>query len=321
MKKSFVASLLRLVLQCAVARERLSLNSYDGQQWQLFSSAIAAAADIRIAKDTWQPESYINGIVPGTVFSAYVAAGEEDDPNFGDNIYRVNESKYNVAHWYRTSFDRLASATDGSRTILTFEGVNRSAIVYFNGKRIGYIKGHVMKVRYDVTDLMLDKGNFLAVKILMMKDEWLPRTSNFVNYCCPTYVPSHSWDWMPYVPGLNTGITNDVYIETFGEVTVRDPWVRTKLSRNNTRATLSASTSLVNLTAEESTVSVKATIQPGNYSVTKEITIAAGDSIDVKMPDVTVENPLLWWPNGYGEQNLYLCDFEVTRNGKIIDSY
>jgi hypothetical protein len=310
---------LTLSATTATASDKLSLNSVDGQKWQLFSSSQLKAADVRAAKESWQPEESIDGIVPGTAFAAYVAAGKEEEPGYADNIYNIDESPYNVAHWYRTSFDRPAQSV-GKRTVLTFEGVNRSAIVYFNGKKLGMIKGHVMKTRYDVTDLMKDTGNFLAVKIVMMSSDFLPRTSNFVNYTCPTYIASHSWDWMPYVPGLNTGITNDVYLEFTGGAALRDPWIRQELSNNYTTATLKPQTSLVNLSGEAMSVQVKATVMPGGRSVTKQVELAAGDSIDVVMPDIVISNPKLWWPNGYGEQNLYTCRFDVTSDGDGVDT-
>ena len=43
--------------------------------------------------------------VPGTVFAAYVDAGKEKDPNFGDNIHQVDRSKYDREYWYRTEFE------------------------------------------------------------------------------------------------------------------------------------------------------------------------------------------------------------------------
>lgn len=316
-----IAGILVTLLSATTVRanEVLSLSSYDGQRWELFSSAIASGLDLMTAKPSFQPSEWIEGIVPGTVFAAYVAAGKEDDPNYGDNIYHVDESKYNVHHWYRTTFDR-PQQSQGHRTILTFEGINRYADVYFNGKRLGTISGHVRKMSFDVTDRLQDTDNLVAVKIRMMKDNFLPRTSNFVNYCCPTYVASHSWDWMPYVPGLNTGITNDVYLEFTGDVTACDPWVKTTLKDNYTKAEIRPLVSLKNLTAEERTVDVKATIMPGGQQVVKTVTVAAGDSVAVDMESVDVDNPRLWWPNGYGDANLYSCHYEVTENGQVIDS-
>ena len=45
-----------------------------------------------------------------------------------------------------------------------------------------------------------------------------------------------------------------------------------------------------------------------------------GDSIDVALNDVIVDSPLLWWPNGSGEQNLYTCRFDVVKGTQVIDT-
>lgn len=301
------------------ANEVLSLNSYDGTKWQVFPAANLMWG--RIVRADFQPDDYVEGIVPGTIFSAYVAAGREEDPNWGDNIYRVDESKYNQTFWYRTTFTRPELA-EGQHAILVFEGTNRYATVYLNGRLLNRsrIKGHVMKVRYDITSYLQD-DNILAVKIEMPAANHIARSDNFVNYVVPTYVASHSWDWMPYVPGLNCGITNDVYIEKAGEVTLRDPWVRTaSLTDNNQAASLSLQTSLMNLTQDDATVELRATVMPGNITTTKAVTIHAGDSIDVSFNNVDVKNPLLWWPNGTGSPNLYTCLFEVVKDGQTIDT-
>lgn len=301
------------------ANEVLSLNSYDGTKWQVFPAANLMWG--RIVRADFQPDDYVEGIVPGTIFSAYVAAGREEDPNWGDNIYRVDESKYNQTFWYRTKFTRPELA-EGQHAILVFEGTNRYATVYLNGRLLNRsrIKGHVMKVRYDITSYLQD-DNILAVKIEMPAANHIARSDNFVNYVVPTYVASHSWDWMPYVPGLNCGITNDVYIEKAGEVTLRDPWVRTaSLTDNNQAASLSLQTSLMNLTQDDATVELRATVMPGNITTTKAVTIHAGDSIDVSFNNVDVKNPLLWWPNGTGSPNLYTCLFEVVKDGQTIDT-
>lgn len=174
------------------ANEVLSLNSYDGTKWQVFPAANLMWG--RIVRADFQPDDYVEGIVPGTIFSAYVAAGREEDPNWGDNIYRVDESKYNQTFWYRTKFTRPELA-EGQHAILVFEGTNRYATVYLNGRLLNRsrIKGHVMKVRYDITSYLQD-DNILAVKIEMPAANHIARSDNFVNYVVPTYVASHSWD-------------------------------------------------------------------------------------------------------------------------------
>lgn len=298
--------------------DRLSLDSYDGQHWQLFPATPENMIEARDA--TYVPDDYVEGIVPGTAFAAYVAAGREKDPNFSDNIYKVDETKYNRPFWYRTFFDKPA-LTDGQHLLLVLEGTHRSSVVYLNGRRLGAIEGHVLKVRHDITAMLRDKDNVLSILIRPQVDKVLDRNASFVNYVCPTYISSHSWDWMPYVPGLNCGVTNDVFLETSGGITLRDPWVRTaSLLADRSTAVLNVRTSLVNLTSTQKTVQVRATVTPGNYVLTSDVTVQAGDSVSVTLDDLTVENPRLWWPNGYGEQALYDCRMEVVADGIVIDA-
>lgn len=311
-----IALLAVACLPRARANDLLSLNSTDGTRWQVFACDGVATAEA-LAQGAL-PAGGVEGIVPGTVFAAYVAAGQEADPDYGDNIYRVDETKYNKSFWYRTTFARPTLAAQG-RAVLTFEGINRYATVYLNGQRLGTIKGHVLKVRYDITSL-LQATNVLAVKIDMPAERTLARDASFVNYVCPTYVASHSWDWMPYVPGLNCGITNDVYIELAGDVTARDPWVRPLLSTDNAQATLQLRTSLQNLASASRHVEVRATIVETGQRVSSSVDIAAADSIDLRLPDIAISQPRLWWPNGSGPQNLYTCRFDVVRDGSVVDS-
>ncbi|MGN0069618.1 MAG: discoidin domain-containing protein [Prevotella sp.] len=317
MKHRFVLVVcLSLMWQLAFGNDILSLDSEAGTLWQVFPRSGAMAAEV--SSENFEPDDYVPGIVPGTVFNAYVEAGREADPTYADNIYRTDESKYNQSFWYRTVFLRPQAAS-GRHTVLVFEGINRYATVYLNGMKLGTIKGHVLKVRYDITALLKDK-NVLAVRIDMPADGHIEREENFVNYVCPTYVAAHSWDWTPYVPGLDCGITNDVYLELAGDVNIRDPWVRTTaLDDSYSSATLNLQTSVVNMSGAPVQAVVKAKVSPGDYEVNRSVALETGDSVDVSLGDVLVRNPELWWPNGSGQQNLYTCRFEVEIDGKTVD--
>lgn len=151
MRRFALASLTLTLLCCLSARagETYSLDSYDGTEWKVFSAD--GLTWTKVAGASFEPADWVPGIVPGTVFVAYVNAGREENPDWGDNIYRVDESKYNRSFWYRTEFHRPPPSV-GRRTILTLEGINRYAWVCFNGKKLGQIKGHVQMTRFDVTD-------------------------------------------------------------------------------------------------------------------------------------------------------------------------
>ena len=104
---------------------------------------------------------YVKGVVPGTVFTAYVEAGIVSDPNYADNIYKVDETFYNRPFWYRTEFELPSSYSEGRRVWLHFDNTNRFADFYFNGEKISGTKtstkdvsGHMLRSKFDVTNLM-----------------------------------------------------------------------------------------------------------------------------------------------------------------------
>ncbi|MBR4778441.1 MAG: hypothetical protein IK011_00970 [Bacteroidaceae bacterium] len=307
----FILLSLNLSLQSTFASDVLSLDSFDGTEWQVFPAE--GLKWNAVAGDDFEPDDWVPGVVPGTVFVAYVEAGREENPDWGDNIYRVDETFYNRSFWYRTTFPRPVQA-EGRRTILTLEGINRYAWVCFNGKKLGQIKGHVQKAQYDVTDLLRD-NNTVAVRVDMPDSKHTGRDQSFVNYVCPTYVASHSWDWMPYVPGLNCGITNDIYLEFTGYTDVLGTWVRSFLNDTYTTATLAIETEAVNLTDDSTSVTLLATIRPGNYTAKRNVTLAPGETLAVAFDSILIDNPRLWWPNGSGPQNLYTCTIVALKDG------
>ena len=116
---------------------------------------------------------YVKGVVPGAVFTAYVEAGIVPDPNYADNIYKVDETFYNRPFWYRTEFELPSSYSEGKRVWLHFDNTNRFADFYFNGEKISGTKtstkdvsGHMLRSKFDVTNLIKKSGkNVIAVLI------------------------------------------------------------------------------------------------------------------------------------------------------------
>ena len=172
----YLVLLVCMISVSSYGNDIITLNSGGEIEWQVFP--VGKTVYVRVAKVGYEPEEYVPGIVPGTIFSAYVAAGKEEEPSYGDNIYNVDESKYNQAFWYRTTFKK--PETNGRRVILVLEGTNRYGTVYLNGKKLKQIRGHVLMMRHDITDLLAE-DNCLAVRIDMPSSSFLSRTSNFAD--------------------------------------------------------------------------------------------------------------------------------------------
>ncbi|WP_300698764.1 discoidin domain-containing protein [Bacteroides sp.] len=269
-----------------------------------------------LLKNGYDAADWVDAVVPGTAFNSYVVAGLEKDPNFGNNIHQVDRSKYDRSFWYRTEF--ILPADFNKELIwLNFNGVNRKADIYLNGQMLGTLDGFMHRGRFNVTGLVRKNvSNVLAVLVHM------PQTP-LANQGSPTYLSSGGWDWMPYVPGLNSGITDKVYLSNTGVATLIDPWIRAELP-SNARADVSVQLEVKNNASKSEKALVKGTIMPGNITFTKEVNLDPKTSTLVKFdkrffPQLSINSPKLWWPNGYGEPNLYTCKFEVTVNGQVSE--
>ncbi|MDB5086926.1 MAG: hypothetical protein JWR09_920 [Mucilaginibacter sp.] len=267
---------------------------------------------------------WINAVVPGTVFYAYVKAGKESDPDYAENIYKVDKAKYERPFWYRTEFSAKNFAP-GKRIWLNFNGIHKRGEIYLNGNHIGTIKGIVERGLYDVTSL-LNKTAANVILVLVTPPRNDPEHHHpLANWESPTYISSGSWDWMPAVPGLNSGITDTVSITAKGPVSVTDPWIRAVMPCKN-EANLTVNVHLNNTSPSTVSGKVKFTINPGNITVTgPQLTSNANSSQTVnydwtQFSQLHIKNPKLWWPNGYGgkadgTQNLYTCTVRFEVNG------
>src|ERR1700744_3686280 len=167
---SFRKSILLLVFAAfacisASAQHTVSLNSSNTKvDWRVKPEA--DVTDIAsIQKTGFAVNGWVKATVPGTVFADYVTAGIEKDPNYGDNIYKVDKAKYNRNFWYRTEFNVPADFTK-QKIWLNFQGINRKADIYLNGTKLGSLDGFMQRGNYDITSIVNKNGpNALAVLV------------------------------------------------------------------------------------------------------------------------------------------------------------
>lgn len=213
--------------------QSISLNSFNPEiTWQVKPQADVQASGKEIATPGFKMPDYVKGIVPGVVFTAYVDAGKEKDPNYADNIWRVDESFYSRPFWYRTEFSLPTSYKAGQRVWLHFDNTNRYADFYCNGTKLSGtdastkdVSGQMLRTKYDITDVVNKSGRNAIAVLITDADQKKKRNAKegFGVTASPTYLSAAGWDWMPYVPGRLAGITGNVYLEMTGDVTMEDP--------------------------------------------------------------------------------------------------
>ena len=335
MKKLILLCVAGSMLTLSAEAKRQSLDSTDGSaSWQLCpQDDLKGVGGTTISTPGFvMPADAVAAVVPGAVFTSYVEAGREEDPDYADNIYRVDESFYSRPFWYRTEFDTPAEYSKGKRVWINFDNTNRYADFYINGVKFSGtpestkdVSGHMMRTRYDITDV-LDKNGRNAVAVLITDaDQKKGRKSDgpYGVACSPSYLAGAGWDWMPYVPGRLNGIVGHVSLDVTGDVVLEDPWVRNDLPELS-RAEITLATGLKNTSADTRRVTLEGTITPGDVKVTQSYILPAGAETTVTLdpahfPQLVIENPQLWWPAGYGEPNLYTLDLKIKDGKKVLD--
>ena len=130
---------------------------------------------------------------------------------------------------------------------------------------------------------------------------------------------------MPYVPGLNSGITDKVWLEQTGDASLIDPWVRTRVP-STSKAEISLSVEVSNEADREKTYLVKGSIEGTDIRFEQSVKMDARQTKTVDFttryyPQLAMDNPKLWWPNGMGEPHLYTMHIEVVDEaGRVSDS-
>ena len=272
------------------------------------------------------PSAWIPATIPGTVLVSYLENRMLPDPNYGDNQQYISDSYFLSPFVYRCRFARPEEWSDVSddRLRLHFDGINWKADVSMNGQAIGRIEGAFTDASFDVTDLLKEE-NLLEVTVYPPAHPGATK-ANTQERCAtnggilgadnPTFHASIGWDWIPTIRGRNMGIWNDAWLERHGPVRILYPNVVTRFPAqetlppqlDTTRAFITLSATLAN----ESDAPVEAEWEGsyGDLPFRETVALAAGESREVST-QLTLENPRLWWPNGYGEPYLYPVKMQV----------
>ena len=302
--------------------------------WELTDGTSVIESSKSIFDPQLNTSQWYNATVPGTVLTTLVSQGVYPDPYFGLNNMAIPDSLSRLDWWYRKSF--TVSDLSNERVRLIFEGVNYFAEVFFNGKKLGNIKGAFIRGEFDVTDLVYHDGrnNILAVHVFPTANPGIPHEQSMVSgqglnggmtsLDGPTFIASVGWDWIPGIRDRNTGIWQDVKLKIGGEVSIGDVQVISDLDLPDTTvARLSVKIPVKNQTSTN--VQGELTMKIENIVCKQSYTLSANEEKTLvfepsQYAALIIRKPRLWWPSGYGNPELYNLDMEVKTADKVSET-
>ncbi len=301
--------------------------------WELSAAPQVTAEGTQISGSGFNTKGWYAAVVPGTVLTTLVDRGVYPNPYYGLNNLAIPETLNKQDYWYRTEF-RGPEAARGKQLTLTFEGINYKAEVWLNGQRLGAIKGAFIRGVFDVTGILRPgKTNVLAVLVSPPPHPGIPQEQSIKGgpgenggmMCLdgPTFVATEGWDWIPGIRDRDTGIWQPVVLRATENVKIGDPQVVTTLPLPSI-ASAKVDITVPLTDAGDKPVRAKLTAQFEGVTVTKEVDLQPGESTvrltPAEFAQLTVQNPRLWWPNGYGPANLYHLKLTASVDGHVSDT-
>lgn len=262
-------------------------------------------------------EEWLDVTVPGSVYHDLLTANKIEDPFWRDNEVKSLEV---CCHDYEYTRDFYISEDilNNDMVYLQCMGLDTLCEIYINNKLLSETNNMHRTYEFDIKEFISFGENTIRiimkspVNFVLEKD----KNDHLISSSCAVPGISHirkascmfGWDWGPKLPDM--GIWRDISVIYGNNGRISDMYVRQIHSEGSVVVNFEISNFLINNAAN---VYNKITITDTNGK--KFITETQNG-----FASVTIENPELWWPNGYGKQPLYHVKNDLYVDGVQTDS-
>lgn len=244
------------------------------------------------------PEEFVEAKVPGAVQLDWAKAKNYPNPFIDINFkqYKWMEDCY----WYYKTTIGTFSLKEGQRLYFVSKGIDYEFDIYIDGKQIFSQEGMFTKVELDITKYACKSGELLICIHPIPKDpSGVPDSREEARQSVKP-AAAYDWDWHPRLVPL--GIWEETYIEVREENYIYNTEVKSVLDKTFSHAKVYLNTDW-----------------KGNGEVTWKIFAPNGEQIfeeNGSAQVIEIENPQLWWCNGYGTPVLYSWEAEISNGNK-----
>ena len=279
----------------------------------------------QILNENWRMrrvgEAHQPAVVPGTVYTDLLRNGNMEDPFWKDNEIRalpLMEDDYE----YEICFDAREELLAQDRVLLHFDGLDTIADIYLNQEHIGKAYNMHRIWEYDVTGNIKAAGNRLQVvlhsPLKFIREEFAKCRTLGTEDAMDGFVhirKAHcmfGWDWGAHLP--DAGIFRTVSLLGIKGARLDSVYIRQEHLDGS-------------VTLHFDVEPVKYAARTGEASCARDI----GYKVEIMSPDgsvqygfdspgeMKIEQPELWWPNGYGGQPLYTVKVTLYVDGETAD--
>ncbi len=249
-------------------------------------------------------------VSPCSMYSVLKDAGLIPDPYYGTNEEELTPLS-ELDCTFSTTFEVTADTLAMDHVALIFHGLDTICDIDLNGARLDSVMNMHRTYRYEVKSHLTEGTNTLRLTFHSPLPYFREMNNKHYLYTNGESLPGAAhlrkalfmsgWDWAPTLP--NMGIFRPVELAAYFCDRLEDMEILQYHEEGRVRLSLSATT-------------VHAA--PGTHIVAtvegKTVTLTDGRG------EYLIEEPRLWWPNGFGAQPLYEISFSLYRGEILLDS-
>lgn len=259
--------------------------------------------------------------VPGNVELDLYKAGEMPEPFWGTNLYRFRPCEF-YEWWYVRKFQAEEEVLrEGS--LLCFDGVDTYAEIFLNGKKLGSTDNMMLEYQFDVTGILCEGENELAVHIRSTINEarkmeypmgvrgpgW-EHTDEMIQVRKPGHM--FGWDIAPRF--VSAGLWRSVYLKPARKTCFKEVYMTTlEADADRAKLLLKFRFETDDALLDGFAVRVSGNCKESTFCETIRVKFCS-DELTFSVPD-----PKLWWPRGYGEASLYDTKVELLHYDRVVD--
>ena len=231
------------------------------------------------------------------------------DPYYGMNEELLTPlSKEDCVFYSQFLLDK--SQLSKNKIELVFYGLDTICDIYFNGTLLDSVMNMHRKYEYDIKRLAKEENEIrLEFKSPIKYFEKMESEHHLYTSGDTIEGAAHlrkalymsGWDWAPKLPDM--GIFRQVEIRTYDYDIIEDVSILQHHTAGKVRLDLYVATR-----HNEGDLAIYCEID-GQRALLKN---GSGE--------IVINSPRLWWPNGYGKQELYGIDFYLYKEEKLIDT-
>jgi beta-mannosidase len=269
-------------------------------------------------------EHWNNAKVPGSVFTDLLREGLMEDPFYRDNEDKALALSYND-YEYTREFNISSDLLRHNKVFLCCEGLDALTEIKINGQLIARTNNMHRSYEFDIKDVLKEGCNNIHIIFFSptcyierkQKEALLLQRINDIIMAGFYYLrKAHcmfGWDWGPKLP--DSGIWKNIGLKFFDDARLKDVYIIQKHQVDKVKLDIRINFEVWN--CGEFDIEVLVTSPDGKK-------ICKTQKVDCSSSDCTVaieiNNPELWWPNGYGKQPLYRILVNLKNGDKILDS-